>query len=511
MDETKLLIFSLLAGIQREKGYALLSRATTTMTERDTFDAQAARNEAILSQIRQSKLPQTIFLPQRIIQSFALRAETAFNEGQSHDALSEWYLHQLQHPIHQASLALLVEWPGLSPSQTSSIIHLLAALDYLGQLRDAGLAVYSRGEINATDTSRIQTLARAYLSRERLFLNLADEKLRIHMHDLKLANPESQTMLDNFLRKLKEGYAKGQIAQTPLSVWFYTFDAPLASFYQTLISTLKQIANDDSGNKQFNNLVNALDSDIESNMPMLSRLPLFRGLPEIALKNVLKGAKIVRLDKNQAFLMQDEVVTRFYVLIEGMAKSYKSTEDGSEAILQVLSKRDCLMDMGTSANIATLGARAIVPTQLLSLSLSVLREQMTRQASLTLNMLSLTSTRLQKCVAHFEQITLRDAAQRVGWFLVNLHLETGLEGAPLKLPFEKSLIAAYLNIKPETFSRVLKQFKKKGFIINKNEVILPNPQALCEFCGPEMATHCCRAEAVNCAPIQIVHRATSKK
>ena len=166
--------------------------------------------------------------------------------------------------------------------------------------------------------------------------------------------------------------------------------------------------------------------------------------------------------------------------------------------------------MGTSSNVAPLNARTVTPSQLLALSLPTLREQIIRHPVLAQNMLSLTSTRLQKAIAHFEQITLRDATQRVGWFLVNLHLETGLEGAPLKLPFEKAQIASFLNIKPETLSRVLRQFRKKGFIINKDEVILPHKQALCEFCNPEMALRCCRAETLDCAPIKIAQRSPHK-
>ena len=43
----------------------------------------------------------------------------------------------------------------------------------------------------------------------------------------------------------------------------------------------------------------------------------------------------------------------------------------------------------------------------------------------------------------------------------------------VELPYDKSLIASYLDMKPETFSRTLKKFKQKGFEIRKDAVILP--------------------------------------
>ncbi len=510
MHEEASLIFLLLAGVQREKGFALLSRTMLGLSERDAFEAQAARNEAILSQIRQIHLPQNILLPNRIIQSLALRSEAPFKEGLDHDSLSEWYLFHLEHPVHQAALAVLIEWTGLNPSQTSAIIHLLAALAYMSQLRDAGLGVYAKGEISSIDTARLKMLALAYLARERLFLNLADEDLREKMRDLKIDEPEIQMLWDNFLRKLKDGYAKGLIAQTPPSIWFHTFDALLQKFYDMLVFALEGIAQEESTTERFGSMANAIDSDVEKHIHAIADLPLFRGLPENIFRNVLKGARLMELEKDVAFLTQGEPTDRFFILMDGLAKSFKSTEDGSEVIVQIMGKKECLLDMGTLGAVATLGARTVLRCRMLALSLSALREQSMRNATVARNLLAVTSVRLQKLVTHFEQITLYNATQRVGWFLVNLHLETGLEGVPLKLPFEKALIAAYLNIKPETFSRVLNQFRKDGFIIEKNEVVLPHPQALCVFCDPEMAPRCCRAEAQNCQPIRVARRMISK-
>ncbi|HBM90539.1 MAG TPA: hypothetical protein DD400_01480 [Rhodospirillaceae bacterium] len=510
MDEQASLIFSLLAGVQREKGFALLSRTMLGLSERDAFEAQAARNEAILSQIREKHLPQNILLPNRILQSLALRSEAPFKEGLDHDSLSEWYLFHLEHPIHQAVLAVLIEWNGLNPSQTSAIIHLLAALGYMSQLRDVGLGVYAKGEISSVDTARIKMLALAYLARERLFLNLADEDLREKMRDLKVGDPETQMLWDDFLRKLKEGYAKGLISQTPPFVWFHTLDALLEKFYETLVLALEVIAQEESDTERFGNMANALDSDVEKHIHAIADLPLFRGIPENVFRNVLKGARLMEIERNVTFLTQGEPIDRFFIFLDGLAKSFKSTEDGSEVIVQIIGKKECLLDMGTLGSVATIGARTISHSRVLALSLSALREQSMRSSTLARNLLTVTSSRLQKFVAHFEQITLRNATQRVGGFLVNLHLETGLEGAPLKLPFEKALIASYLNIKPETFSRVLKQFRKDGFVIEKNEVILPHPHALCAFCDPEMAPRCCRAEAENCQPIRVARRIVSK-
>ncbi len=60
----------------------------------------------------------------------------------------------------------------------------------------------------------------------------------------------------------------------------------------------------------------------------------------------------------------------------------------------------------------------------------------------------------------------------------------------MALPYDKSLIASYLDMKPETFSRSLKKFKTAGFQVNKDSVILPKVGALCGFCDSDLSRVC---------------------
>ena len=59
-------------------------------------------------------------------------------------------------------------------------------------------------------------------------------------------------------------------------------------------------------------------------------------------------------------------------------------------------------------------------------------------------------------------------------------------------------------MKPETFSRTLKYFKKLNFKIEKDTIILPNMKALCGFCDIDIALSCKQHETKKCPnPIEI--------
>jgi hypothetical protein len=68
--------------------------------------------------------------------------------------------------------------------------------------------------------------------------------------------------------------------------------------------------------------------------------------------------------------------------------------------------------------------------------------------------------------------------------------EGSQNAASIRLPYDKSLIASYLDMTPETFSRTLKKFRDKGFRIENDTVTQPHPKALCAFCDQALSNAC---------------------
>lgn len=508
LDQT----LALLASLQKERGYALRAIPLGSLEALASFEMQSTMTSLALEALQKTTASLfDRFMPQRFFDAMKLRNNESFRASQPLEALAEWYVFNLEHPIHQITVAELTEDSRLSPVQISALVHNLSSIAALSHLRDAGLMVYARAEISAKDIGKMKSIASYCLTRERLFLGLADEITKKILNEVELASSNALSEADEILQKIKEGQAKALLAETPLPVWFEQLDQEIDSRHETLQKIIARLANENAEMAQLHAPRQALDGDVEQALPILEALPLFKGLAESSLRNVLKGARFLILEKNATLLTQGETTSRFYIVMEGWAKVFKTTADAEESVLQILGRRDCVLDNPfLSSGLSNIGVKTVTKARILSLSLPVLRDTLSRDRELAQNLLTALSGRLQRFVMQFEQITLRTAIERVGWFFANLNLETGLEGAPLTLPYDKALIAAYLNIKPETFSRVLQHFRQNGFKINKHQIVMPNPQALCAYCDPEMALRCCRAEAMRCAPILAARRSERK-
>lgn len=507
MSESLLPLFDFLAALEGEHRAALAAAQNAERTAEAAFAAQAQEVERAFEAVEKSLPDLKALLPIRFGQSFSLRTDNAFRFSQTPEALADWYNVNLEEPVQRLALSALVEAPSLSPAQTGALVHEARALRDLAALRDLGLFVYAHAEALPQDMARLRALASSCLAREKLFTGLADENLRQLTEACRAGAQDRLRDMDEILRQIKTGQGKGFFAQTPPARWLEITQGALETRRKALRETLSDLMAHGSEMALLAAPGQALDSDVEHAFEALEALPLMKGLSAPALRSLLRGAHLLDVDKGESFLTQGQPVTRFFIVMDGWVKLFKTTPDGVEAVLQIAGRKDCVLETPfLSPSLAAVGGKAASKARLLSLSAAVLRDALARNRELAQNLLAASAARLHKLVAHFEQITLRDAQARVGWFLANLYVETGLQTEPLVLPFDKALIASYLGITPETFSRALSLFKKQGFKIEKNRVVLPDRRALCAYCDPDMALRCCRAAGENCPPFRAAQR-----
>jgi CRP-like cAMP-binding protein len=185
--------------------------------------------------------------------------------------------------------------------------------------------------------------------------------------------------------------------------------------------------------------------------------------------------------------------------LNGWVKVYKGNASGDETILQMLTSGEMILESAVFLNAAyPLNAQVTKSSTILSFPAPIIREQVKANNSLALNVLNGMSLHSQILIQDMESIRLKSAVDRVGWFFLKLLIEQGHVTDRVELPYDKSLIASYLDMKPETFSRTLQKFKQRGFDIRKDAVILPNANSLCGFCDSESSSVCTRHGTSDC-------------
>lgn len=232
---------------------------------------------------------------------------------------------------------------------------------------------------------------------------------------------------------------------------------------------------------------------------LIASLQLFSGLSREDMDTLLRHGQIRDFSKGKLLFLEGEQANRFYIILKGWVKIYKGTAAGEETILQMLSSGDSIMESAVYLNTPfPVSAQIVENATLLSIPTPVLREQIKSNNGLALNLLASMSSRSQGLIRQIEDARLKTVDERIGWFLLQLLLEQGRLSRGVKLPYDKSLIASYLDMKRETFSRSLKRLKAKGFTIENDTIVIPDLGALCGFCGPDTAHICLLHGTSNC-------------
>ena len=74
-----------------------------------------------------------------------------------------------------------------------------------------------------------------------------------------------------------------------------------------------------------------------------------------------------------------------------------------------------------------------------------------------------------------------NAKFRILQFFQSIAFENNKDNNVVNLKFSKAVIASYLNIKPETFSRILQDLKNSGEIsVNGSEITIYN-ETICKY------------------------------
>ncbi len=230
-------------------------------------------------------------------------------------------------------------------------------------------------------------------------------------------------------------------------------------------------------------------------------LPIFQGVEAGVLCELLASAHPVQFQKAALVVEQGDPISRYYVMLEGWCGATKGNAEGQEAVLQLFRRGDILFDLTQDINVGrcTTNIEALTQVNLLALTPSAVYAAKTKSQTLTENILKAFGRRVLELRDHIEQLTLHTAEERVGRFLLQLRLNADAESKDIVLPFDKSVMAAYLGIKPETLSRVFQVFRERGFTVARSHLVMPARDALCLYCDKVTMRACPFANLDGCS------------
>lgn len=200
----------------------------------------------------------------------------------------------------------------------------------------------------------------------------------------------------------------------------------------------------------------------------LSYVPIFSDLPIETLKMIENIGTKKLYKKNDVVLMEEEAGTALFVIINGKVKVARSSTDGREVILTILSESDFFGEMAILDGLTrSATVTAIEESELFLIQRNDFVNLLREYPEISISLLQELTKRLRSADAKIKALSLKDAEGKVATVVLQLaddigkikHGKVEIE----KLPLQQDL-ANMAGTSRETISRTLHTFAKKGLI-----------------------------------------------
>jgi len=203
-----------------------------------------------------------------------------------------------------------------------------------------------------------------------------------------------------------------------------------------------------------------------------SQIAVFSGLNPREVQRLLAQATVIDLEPGQSLFRQGDAAAAFFIVITGWVKLYRITPAGDETVLHVLTKGESFAEAvafvggryPATASAATDARVVVIPAHHV---INCVREM----PDVALAMIASTSQHLHRLVQRVEQLSAQSGLQRVAEFLAGLC--PNMDGScTISLPYDKTLIAGRLGLKPESLSRVFAKLRSVGVDVRASDVVV---------------------------------------
>ncbi|MCW8951463.1 MAG: cyclic nucleotide-binding domain-containing protein [Rhodospirillales bacterium] len=216
---------------------------------------------------------------------------------------------------------------------------------------------------------------------------------------------------------------------------------------------------------------------------LMENCQTFEGLEHGAVERLLGHATVRRVPRNTLLFSQGDEADRFFVVLEGKVKLFTAMENGDQGVVEVIEPIRSFAEAAMFASRSfPVNAETIEGSRLILVPADPFMRELEENRDLAFGMLATLSRRYRRLMRQISDLKLKSPGQRLGTFLLSL---TEVEEGPalVVLPFDKSLIASHVGMKPESLSRAMARLREVGVVCKRREVNIDDVAQLRGFCG----------------------------
>jgi CRP-like cAMP-binding protein len=197
--------------------------------------------------------------------------------------------------------------------------------------------------------------------------------------------------------------------------------------------------------------------DALRNTPLLSRLS------DVQMQRVSAHAAQQSLDEGQWLFSQGDPAKRFYLVQKGQIRLFRLSPEGAEKVIEIVSPGQTFAEalMFLNAPRYPVCAAALGPAEVIAIDARDFAAMLRESVDTCFVVMGTLSQRLRGLIGEIDNLTLHSAKSRVARYLLAHCAE---DRRAFELDVRKGVLASRLSVKPETFSRVVKQLSQDGAI-----------------------------------------------
>ena len=203
----------------------------------------------------------------------------------------------------------------------------------------------------------------------------------------------------------------------------------------------------------------------------LQEIPLFKDLPEEHIGRLARIAAVRVFERGEAIFSEGQQADGFYIVLTGRVKIFKLSPEGKEQVLHIIGFQEPFGEVAMFAGERyPAHAQALEEGKMLFFSRAGFVGLISDGPDLAMKMLGVLSKRLRQFTRLIEELSLKEAPQRLASYLLYL-LDRDKGLSHVELDISKALLANMLGTAPETLSRIMARMSEEGFIAVKGRSI----------------------------------------
>jgi CRP-like cAMP-binding protein len=219
---------------------------------------------------------------------------------------------------------------------------------------------------------------------------------------------------------------------------------------------------------------------------LLDTVPMFHGLEEAALDEVLRVAERRPIRRGETVFRQGDPARAFYVLVDGRLKVAQTTPEGQQVVVRFIGPREMFGCVAVSGGEAYPGtATATADSFAIGWPQTTTQALMRRHPQIAINALGTVGNRLQEAHARVRELSTEHVEQRIAHALLRLAEQAGkpvAEGVEIEFPLSRQDVAEMTGTTLHTVSRTLSQWEHAGIVAGgRQRVTIRDPRALSDI------------------------------